>query len=507
MNAPFFETAAVILGRQLRALRRTRQITQISLAEQIGLVSDTIAGLEAGRGTLLSLIPVLETLRAHFEGQPAAAPLGTWLRELRRERNLSQEAAAGLAGLTKPTIIKLERSKGNIGSLTSLLAAYGVTARIVPNERSTVSTAQMRPSYEVRHGDAAEILNQFEDYTFSACVTDPPFGLTPYTQGRVQSIMRSWIDGRDFDFSPYRSYLAQDWDGGVPQPSLWTEVLRVLKPGAHLAVFASPRTVDLTMMSLRLAGAEVRDSIAWITTGGFPRGPDMASMYIARELKTDEGLGRAVSRRKLARRYPSVGSRVSPRQGYALDPEELARLAPQTAAMFSHLKGTTATLKPAHQVIVLARKPFKGALLDNVLAHGTGGFNVGQARHHVLDGTSRYPSNVVGDLPPDLQRYYFSPRATEGEKDQFLPQGMRNDHPCAKPIALMQWLLRLLTQPGARVLDPFAGSAGTGIGCILEGRHFSGIEREARYVELAQTRMDKWFEHATRKVLPDYFAK
>jgi len=65
-----------------------------------------------------------------------------------------------------------------------------------------------------------------------------------------------------------------------------------------------------------------------------------------------------------------------------------------------------------------------------------------------------------------------------------------NHHPTVKPIALMRYLVRLTKTPtGGIVLDPFMGSGTTGIACVLEGRDFIGIEREAEYVEIAEKRI------------------
>ena len=65
-----------------------------------------------------------------------------------------------------------------------------------------------------------------------------------------------------------------------------------------------------------------------------------------------------------------------------------------------------------------------------------------------------------------------------------------NFHSTVKPIELMRYLVRLTKTPtGGIVLDPFAGSGTTGIACVLEGREFVGIEREAEYVEIAEKRI------------------
>ena len=65
----------------------------------------------------------------------------------------------------------------------------------------------------------------------------------------------------------------------------------------------------------------------------------------------------------------------------------------------------------------------------------------------------------------------------------------RNIHPTVKPTDLMRYLVRLVTQRGGMVLDPFMGSGSTGKACVLEGMDFIGIEREQEYVEIAKARI------------------
>ena len=66
-------------------------------------------------------------------------------------------------------------------------------------------------------------------------------------------------------------WSGNSWDAFVPQPILWKEVFRVLKPGGHLLSFFGTRTYDLGVMAIRLAGFEVRDKLAWIYSTGFPK--------------------------------------------------------------------------------------------------------------------------------------------------------------------------------------------------------------------------------------------
>lgn len=62
-------------------------------------------------------------------------------------------------------------------------------------------------------------------------------------------------------------------------------------------------------------------------------------------------------------------------------------------------------------------------------------------------------------------------------------------HPCEKPVALLRRLLRKSAEPGMTILDPFCGSGSTGVAALQEGMNFIGIEKEAKYVEIARRRI------------------
>jgi site-specific DNA-methyltransferase (adenine-specific) len=103
---------------------------------------------------------------------------------------------------------------------------------------------------------------------------------------------------------------------------------------------------------------------------------------------------------------------------------------------------------------------------------GLAGFNPLPMRRdsRILDG--------LGDAP-----------STDGARS--MPE--RNHHPTVKPLALMRWLVRLVTPPGGTVLDPFAGSGTTGTACVMEGFDFIGIEQDVEYCEIARWRI-AWAE-------------
>lgn len=67
--------------------------------------------------------------------------------------------------------------------------------------------------------------------------------------------------------------------------------------------------------------------------------------------------------------------------------------------------------------------------------------------------------------------------------------GRANDHETQKPISLMLELVDLFTDPGETILDPFAGSATTGVACLRRGRNFIGIEKEPKYFDLCVERL------------------
>jgi site-specific DNA-methyltransferase (adenine-specific) len=85
-------------------------------------------------------------------------------------------------------------------------------------------------------------------------------------------------------------------------------------------------------------------------------------------------------------------------------------------------------------------------------------------------------------------RFFYCSKASTAERNAGLGDE-QNTHPTVKPIALMRWLVKLVTPPDETVLDPFAGSGSTGCACIGEGRSFVGLERDAESVRIARLRM------------------
>ncbi len=130
---------------------------------------------------------------------------------------------------------------------------------------------------------------------------------------------------------PYElGFMGKSWDstGIAYSAEMWAEALRVLKSGGHLLAFSGSRTYHRMAVAIEDAGFQIRDQIMWVYGSGFPK---------SHNLKDDwQGWGTA--------------------------------------------------LKPAHEPIVLARKPFSGTVAQNVLAHGTGALNIDASRVSIAEG-------------------------------------------------------------------------------------------------------------------------
>ncbi len=85
-------------------------------------------------------------------------------------------------------------------------------------------------------------------------------------------------------------------------------------------------------------------------------------------------------------------------------------------------------------------------------------------------------------------RFFYCSKASKSERNKGLEEN--NHHPTIKPVALMQYLTRLITPKGGTCLDPYAGSGSTGMACKMEGFDFIGIELEEEYCEIARARIE-----------------
>jgi len=237
--------------------------------------------------------------------------------------------------------------------------------------------------YKLLIGDCIERLKELPDNSVDAVVTDPPYGLSK--QPDMTEVMRHWLNGDDYEHKG-SGFMGKSWDSFVPGPSVWRECFRVLKPGGHLLSFFGSRTYDIGTLAIRLAGFEVRDQIMWVYGSGFPKSMDVSkaidkSSGAEREVGPvdPERAGRLVNQ---SGDYETDGGWSAGNRKVTIDP-------PATEAA-QQWEGWGTALKPAHEPIVMARKPITETVAANVLEHGTGAINVDGCRVGVFnDGAAR----------------------------------------------------------------------------------------------------------------------
>jgi len=262
----------------------------------------------------------------------------------------------------------------------------------------------------IYQGDCLEVLKTIPDNSVDSCVTDPPYGLS--REPDIVEVLTKWLDGEDYHHRG-GGFMGKTWDSFVPGPSVWREVYRVLKPGAHLLCFAGTRTQDLMTISLRLARFEVRDVIEWLYFSGFPKSMDVSKAFDRRAGAEREVVGVRKSEGGRSGISNSVGGHLI---NYG---KEIEITAPATD-LAKKWDGWGTALKPAHEPIILARKPLDGTVADNVERWGTGALNIDGCR---IPGEITTFPKVRRDAVTDRHQYgkYNGREETAGphEKGRF----------------------------------------------------------------------------------------
>ena len=317
----------------------------------------------------------------------------------------------------------------------------------------------------------------FGDCSLDACVTDPPYGI---------------------------EFMGKGWDNAIAfQKATWAEVLRVLKPGAHLIAFGGDRTYPRLACAIENAGFEIRNSLAWIYGSGLAK-----SYNLRRHPICDCEPFRALNNGAFSQR--GTCSRCG--------------------KLRKEFEGFGTALKPAMELLCLARKPLTGTLASNVSEWGTGALNIDGCRidEEASRNLGRWPANLIHDGSEEVlaafplapgklakastsnaqrarQNVYGAmtkgsngrePRGDTGSAARFFycVKASKKDragsrHPTVKPLALLRYLVRLVTPSDGRVLDPFAGSGTTLQAAVEEGFFAVGIEKEAEYITDIERRM------------------
>jgi DNA modification methylase len=393
------------------------------------------------------------------------------------------------------------------------------------------------------NGNNIEELKKFDDNYFDSIVTDPPYEI---------------------------GFMGKSWDasGIANNPEMWSECLRVLKPGGYLLSFSATRTYHRMAVAIEDSGFEIRDMIEWVYGSGFPK-----SLNIGKAVDKLQGNERDVVGRNPNSRENCDKTNTLYESGTVGKTDILT-------------KGTA--LKPAHEPICMARKPLaEKTVAENVLKYGTGGINIDGSRvgveggttrshqapfaesgwrtgHSVEDiGLGRFPANLIHDnseevrecFPNESERFFksiiYQAKASKSERNKGCEEleekeresqnvyfkckncnnwidktpsqsrkhqrpnstcqceipneesvvkksSNQNNHPTVKPVALMEYLIKMVTPTNGIVLDPFMGSGSTGVACVLNDFEFVGIDLDKDYCEIARARIEGVKETQTK---------
>lgn len=373
--------------------------------------------------------------------------------------------------------------------------------------------------WQLFKADVLCALRQLPDASFDALLGDVPYGLGPRSPS-VDEII-AYLRGAEIDTGG--DFMGKRWM--IPSVKVWREAYRVLKPGAHLAVFGGTRTYDLISLGLRAAGFALRDSIEvfglppagpvahWIQSQGRPKSPSSLSPSHEPVLLFRKPLGGSVADN--AARYGtgqlnidacrtltdwSERSDAWKLSGHSAKPDAVKIASPAGVGIDCHPAGRW----PAN--IVLCHHQGCKKLTGRAGAEGDYLCHPDCAVRHVVaaagddSAAARLFPTVGVDIEPEM---LYCAKASRSEREAgcgaIAPRcGIRNTGPCVKPVKLTRWLARLVCPPGGAVLVPYAGTGSEMIGAVLEGARAVGIELDPDddgYVEIARARIAWWLEH------------
>jgi DNA modification methylase len=443
---------------------------------------------------------------------------------------------------------------------------------------------------QVIHGDSLEILKSIPDNSIDSVVTDPPYGLAfmgkdwdKFTGNRAYA---EWTEqwareclrvlkpgGHLLAFSGTRTYHALAW--GVESAGF---DIRDMIEWLYLSGFPKSMDVGKQMDKQDKVNEKIK-FVRWMQTTGLkakeiddrlrdrnlisdkssfavhffnekqPALPTSEYWEVIRELLREKGIDEPAwiaysirlreegsqtfkEREKIGERTGAQSQSTGRYGAWGNDDgtgkSKFDITAPATP-LAKQWDGWGTALKPAHEPIVMARKPLSGTVCANVEQYGTGAINVDGCRigdeeikssgevsnkWREMEGRAdrqtpnprinkgRFPANCITTDDDAWYSKYFNVTPQEiSKKASKKDRGEGNNHPTVKPTDLMAWLVRLVTPPNGIVLDPFAGSGSTLVAAKREGFSFIGIEREEQYIDIIHKRLEgvnEWQSNLTK---------
>ena len=306
------------------------------------------------------------------------------------------------------------------------------------------------------NGDCLEEVQKLVDkgVQVDSIVTDPPYHLTSIVErfGKEGSAPAKDKDGAFQRQS--KGFMGKEWDGGdiAFRKETWELFMKVLKPGGHLLAFSGSRTYHRMTVAIEDAGFDIRDQIMWLYGSGFPKslniGKSVDKKLGNERIKTGQTKTHGIKGMPQSEERTAIGA-----GSFGQDVEE------EITVGTSEWEGWGTALKPAHEPIVLARKPLsENSIVANVLKHRTGGIHIDACRVEYADendrsgwhktggggkgymdtdtfkirkispeeiqqrtSKGRFPANVMHNgLQEDWARYFYCPKTSKAEKNRGL---------------------------------------------------------------------------------------
>jgi DNA modification methylase len=333
--------------------------------------------------------------------------------------------------------------------------------------------------YSIILGNCKDILKEHAPSSIGSCITDPPYGMG-----------------------------MEHWDKKVPDVSIWKEVYRTLKPGGFCISFCSPQLYHRLACAIEDAGFVIKDQVMWMTTTKMAKKNHLKPAHepIVVAQKPFKGSIKENFEKWGVGKVDVANTRVpwdgKPPTGWVKGghsrrafgkinhykivnvPKECSKK--EIRAAFRNLiieyKGKRQDLRKSGywRSYWILKDEARRAEFDSTKTTGT------QKEFGKEDANpaGRYPMNIIGEVLPEHQKYFYAPRVTRKERGEY------NDHPTPKPIALMEYLIKIYCPENEIVLDPFCGSGSTGIAALKIKRKFVGIEMEEKYVNISTRRIE-----------------
>ena len=290
------------------------------------------------------------------------------------------------------------------------------------------------------NGDCLEEVQKLVDkgIQVDSIVTDPPYHLTSIVErfGKEGSAPAKDKDGAFQRQS--KGFMGKEWDGGdiAFRKETWELFMKVLKPGGHLLAFSGSRTYHRMAVAIEDAGFDIRDQIMWLYGSGFPKSLNLGKS-VDKKLG-NERIGTGQTKTHSNKGMPQAEERTAIGAGaFGQEVEE------EITVGTSEWEGWGTALKPAHEPIVLARKPLsENSIVANVLKHRTGGIHIDACRvegekqtrdsNPIMNGgkyaqnenadrekitpdtKGRFPSNVMHDGSEEVLKVFPSTSKSAG---------------------------------------------------------------------------------------------